>query len=237
MIAIPALDLRDNACVQLVGGSYEKESVRIDGAASVARTWQKSGFRRLHLIDLDAATGRGSNAELVRGILAATELRVQVGGGIRTSERIRELLEQGASQVVVGTRAFEDRAWLEHITSTWPGLVIVAADVRERDIVTHGWTRRQPRTILSWLGELNDLPLGGILVTAVHKEGQMQGTDLILMEDVAEAAHVPIYAAGGIGGMSDLRALADRGVAAAIIGMALYTGAVDPRAAAEEFAE
>lgn len=237
MIAIPALDLRDNACVQLVGGSYDEERIRLDDPVAVARAWREYGFRHLHLIDLDAATRRGSNADLIRTILGSTDLSVQVGGGIRTSEQIQQTLDNGASHVVIGTRAIEDADWLGEVASLYPGTIIVAADVRDRQILTHGWTRAQPKCVLDTVQELNELPLAGILVTAVHREGQMGGTDLPLMENVAEAAEFPVYAAGGISGMNDLRALADCGIAAAIIGMALYTGAVDPRAAAEEFME
>jgi phosphoribosylformimino-5-aminoimidazole carboxamide ribotide isomerase len=237
MIAIPAIDLRGGACVQLVGGSYEQERVRLDDPASVARDLSAHGFRRLHLVDLDAATGRGSNADLIRDMLADRTLEMQVGGGIRSGETIERLLAEGARNIIVGTRALEEMEWLAEMTSLFPGELIVAADVRERRIVTRGWARTLPRDILDAVAELNDLPLAGILVTAVHREGQLGGTDLPLMEDVAELSEAPVIAAGGVASMNDLRALADRGVAATVIGMALYTGALDPRLVAEEFAE
>jgi phosphoribosylformimino-5-aminoimidazole carboxamide ribotide isomerase len=237
MIAIPAVDLRGGACVQLVGGSYEQERVRLDDPASVVREFAAHGFKRLHLVDLDAATGRGSNEELVRDILADRLLEMQVGGGIRSGETIERLLAEGAQNVVIGTRALEEMAWLAEMTSLFPNELIVAADVRDRRIVTRGWARTLPRDILDAIAELNDLRLAGVLVTAVHKEGQMRGTDLPLMEDVAELSNAPVIASGGITSMNDLRALEDRGIAATVIGMALYTGALDPRLVAEEFAE
>jgi phosphoribosylformimino-5-aminoimidazole carboxamide ribotide isomerase len=103
--------------------------------------------------------------------------------------------------------------------------------------VTRGWSKTLPRFILDVIEELNALPLAGILVTAVHREGQLGGTDLPLMEDVAELSRAPLIAAGGITTLADLRALEDRGVSAAVIGMALYTGALDPRVVADEFSE
>jgi phosphoribosylformimino-5-aminoimidazole carboxamide ribotide isomerase len=112
----------------------------------------------------------------------------------------------------------------------------VAADVRERQVVTRGWTRTLARTVLDVVEQLNEIPLGGILVTAVHREGQLAGTDLFLMEDVADLSVHPVIASGGISTMNDLRELADRGISAAVLGMALYTGALDARAVAEEFA-
>jgi len=237
MIAIPALDLRDNACVQLVGGSYEQESVRIEDPVRVAMRFRDYGFRYLHLVDLDAATERGSNAEVVRRILGFDDIQVQVGGGIRTIGQITEALENGASRVIVGTRAIEDQSWLCVAASRFPGTIVVAADVRDRQVLTHGWTRETRVSVLDFMNALNALALAGVLVTAVHREGMMQGTDLQLMDDVVDASAFPVYAAGGINGMRDLSELAERGVSAAIIGMALYTGALDPRKIAEEFAE
>ena len=239
MIAIPAVDLRDGACVQLVGGRYDQERVRLDDPVEVARTWSRHGFRHLHVVDLDAATGRGSNARVVRDILDVADLgmTVQVGGGVRSEEAVDRLLDDGAARVVVGTRAIEEPDWLAEVAHAHPGALVVAADVRERRVVTRGWARTLPRDILEVVEELNDLPLAGALVTAVHREGQLQGADLFLMEDVAEAAHFPVYASGGVTTLHDLRSLADRGVAGAVIGMALYTGALDPRMVADEFGE
>jgi phosphoribosylformimino-5-aminoimidazole carboxamide ribotide isomerase len=237
VIALPAVDLRDGACVQLVGGAYEREAIRLNDPVSVARAWLDAGFQSLHLIDLDAATGRGSNLRLVRDVLGATDAEVQVGGGVRDADRIEELLGDGATRVIVGTRALEDNDWLAEMSSRFPNALIVAADVRDRRVVTRGWARSLPLDVLDAVEELNAFPLAGVLVTAVHREGQLRGTDLPLMEDVVETAAFPVYAAGGITTLDDLRALAHRGIAAAVIGMALYTGAIDPRAAAGEFGE
>lgn len=237
MIAIPAVDLRGGACVQLVGGSYAQEKVRLDNPLEVARSWERYGFTRLHVVDLDAATGQGSNLRLVRDLIADVGLPVQVGGGVRSSELVEELLDAGASRVIVGTRAIEEPDWLATLTSRHPGEIIVAADVRERRVTTRGWAHTLPVDILDLVEELNAYPLAGLLVTAVHREGQLQGTDLPLMEDVAERSHVPVTASGGITSMQDLRALEHRGLAGAVIGMALYTGALDPVVVAGEFGE
>jgi len=236
MIAIPAIDLREGACVQLVGGSYAHEAVRLDNPVEVARGWMRSGFQRMHVVDLDAATGRGDNAAVVRDILEDIPASIQVGGGIRSGDTIERLLQEGASWIVLGTRALEEPEWLAGTASSFPGQLIVAADVRERQVVTRGWARTLSRSVLDVIEQLNDIPLGGVLVTAVHREGQLAGTDLFLMEDVAELSAHPVIASGGISSVGDLRELADRGIAAAVIGMALYTGALDARSVAEEFA-
>lgn len=235
MIAIPAVDLRGGHCVQLVGGDYEAERVRLDDPQGVARDWVRTGFSRLHVVDLDAATGRGNNNELIRDLLREAEVPVQVGGGVRDESRIEQLLDDGASFVVVGTRAVEDAWWREEMAARFPGQLIVAADVRERRVVTKGWAETSRVDVLDFVEELNDLPLAGVLVTAVHLEGQLQGTDLPLMEDVASASRWPVLASGGVSSLEDMRALEHRGLSGAVLGMALYTGAMDARRVAEEF--
>jgi phosphoribosylformimino-5-aminoimidazole carboxamide ribotide isomerase len=238
MLVIPAVDLRDGACVQLVGGEYEAERVRLDDPLAVAREWSRVGFRRLHVVDLDAATGRGSNAATVEEIVRHGNFdAVQVGGGVRDEDAVDRILGYGAQAVVVGTRGLEDPDWLAELAERYPNEIILAADVRERKIVTRGWAHTLPRDVIDVVEDLAGLPLAALMVTAVHLEGQMKGADLPLMEDVAEAATVPVLASGGVSGVHDLRALAERGVSGAIVGMALYTGALDPRAVAEEFGE
>jgi phosphoribosylformimino-5-aminoimidazole carboxamide ribotide isomerase len=237
VIAIPAVDLREGSCVQLVGGSFQEERVRLDDPLEVAAAWARYGFSWLHVVDLDAATGRGSNLAIVRELLAETAVPVQVGGGVRSSEQADELLEAGASRIIVGTRALEDEDWIAELASRHPGEIVVACDVRERRVTTRGWVRTLPIDILDAVETLNAHPLGGLLVTAVHREGRLQGADLPLMEDVAEASRFPVFAAGGVASMQDLRALEYRGVAAVVIGMALYTGALDPVVVAGEFGQ
>lgn len=236
MQVIPAIDLRDGACVQLVGGSYADERVHLANPLAVAENWARVGFGRLHLVDLDAATGRGSNRGIVRAILVArvTE-QAQCGGGVRDLDAIAELLAAGASEVVLGTRAIEDRAWLEDVVSRYPNRIIVAADTRGRQLVTHGWSETSRLTVVDFIDELGSLALKAILVTAVDREGRMQGPDMGLMGEIALRSKVPLQASGGVRNVGDLRTLAEVGVSATIIGMALYTGKLNPQTIIEEF--
>jgi phosphoribosylformimino-5-aminoimidazole carboxamide ribotide isomerase len=235
MIAIPAVDLRDGACVQLVGGEYAAERIRLPDPVAVALEWETQGFAMLHLVDLDAATGHGSNRTAIERILSRCTVPVQVGGGVRDRDSVAALFDAGAARVVVGTRALEDEHWLHEIADEWPHQIVVAADVRERRIVTRGWARTMRVDIDEMLERLAPVPLAAVLVTAVHKEGLMQGADLALMDDVVERTSLPVIASGGIATTADLRRLADCGVSAAVLGMALYTNALDARATAEEF--
>ena len=235
MQVIPAIDLRDGACVQLVGGSYADERVRITDPLRVAAAWADAGFRRLHVVDLDAATGRGANRTTVKQLLAANGVSLQIGGGVRDLESIEELFAAGASNVVLGTRAIEDRTWLEKAASRYPGRLIVAADAKGRSVTTRGWAKTLPIDVATLVSELNELRLAAILVTAIDFEGLMEGADIALTRELAAASRLPIQASGGVGTLSDLRELATAGVSAAIVGMALYTGAIETSAIIEEF--
>ena len=236
MIAIPAIDLREGACVQLVGGAYHDERIRLDDPVAVARHWREAGFSELHVVDLDAATGRGCNDDVVERLLAERDdVRVQTGGGVRSLERARALIAAGAARVVVGTRALEDRAWLEEVAAALPGRVVVAVDVRDSRPVVRGWSTAIPAKVGDVIGSLNDLSLAGVLVTAVDVEGRLGGPDLGLVEEVVRASAHPVIAAGGITTLAQLRALDARGVSSAVIGMSLYTGHMDPAACAAEF--
>lgn len=235
MLAIPAIDLRDRHCVQLVGGDYQDESVRLDDPVAVARRWAAAGFSRLHVVDLDAATGRGDNRDLVRDILRQVTLPTQVGGGVRDEETLFALLDDGADQVIIGTRGIEDPAWMLEQAAHAPGRLILAADVRDRAVVAKGWTARTALSLADVIAELAAAPLAGLLATAVHKEGRMEGTDLPLIEDAVQSSPWPVIASGGVGSMQDLRNLEDRGVSAVVLGMSLYTDALDARVVAEEF--
>jgi phosphoribosylformimino-5-aminoimidazole carboxamide ribotide isomerase len=237
MIVIPAVDLREGHCVQLVGGSYDREVIRLDDPLEVARRWERAGFTKLHIVDLDAATGRGSNRDVIRRILESTGCETQVGGGVRTTEDVNELLNAGADRVVTATRGLEDRGWLTEVAESNPGRVVLAIDIRERQIVIRGWSKVIEHDFQDVISELRGLPLAGLLVTAVHREGLMQGTDLPLMREVLACSSLPIQTAGGVGTIEDLRALEGIGVAAVVVGTALYTGSLDPDALIEEFAQ
>ena len=236
MIAIPAIDIRDGACVQLVGGAYDEERIRITDPVAAARRWRELGFAWLHVVDLDAATGRGDNGDAVADILAdVADVSTQVGGGVRSHRRVRELLDAGVARIVTGTRALEDLPWLRELASKHPGRIVVAVDVRDSRPVVRGWSTMMQRDVDEVLASLHDLPLAALLVTAVHVEGQLGGPDVPLVRRVVNAAAHPVIAAGGVTTLDDLRALEDAGAWGAVVGMALYTGDMDAASCAAEF--
>ena len=241
-----AVDLRDGEAVQLVGGDPSVAPVRVPEPAAVAERWLDAGFRRIHVVDLDAALGDGRNDEAVAAIAAVVRARdpagvsddvagtrsagavLQVGGGLRDDASVARVLELGADRAVVGTRAVEDRPWLEAAAEQWPERLVVAADVRDREVVARGWTEGTGRDALGFVALLDPLPLAGVLVTDVGREGRQEGCDAALFRDLAGATRHPVLAAGGVTTRADLDALADAGVAGAVLGMALYTGRLEP---------
>ena len=233
MKALPAIDLREGAVVQLVGGSYTEEKVRLPDPLAVARQFTEAGFDTAHVVDLDAALGKGHNDTVIARLCKDTRLALQVGGGVRDDARVKALLDAGVERVVIGTRAIEDRGFRERVALAYPKRVIIAADVRGRRVLTRGWQEQSALQLSDLLEQLKELPLAGVLITAVHVEGSLQGPDLSLYEE--RGVH-PIIASGGIASMEDLRALQSLGVDAAVLGMALYTGALDAREVAKEFA-
>lgn len=235
MRAIPAIDLREGRCVQLVGGDYAAEAIRLEDPIAVAHRWIASGFSRLHVVDLDAATRRGDHLDLITRLVMEVEVPVQVGGGVRSEERVSSLLDAGSDAVIIGTRGLTDPEWLRAQALRAPGKVILAADVRDGEVVAEGWAARSGRSLREAITAVSDAPLAGLLVTAVHREGRMAGTDLALMEEAVAASPWPVHASGGVGSMEDLRALAGIGVEAVVLGMGLYTGTLDAAAVAAEF--
>lgn len=228
MIVHAALDLRDGLVVQWVGGRPETERVALPDPAAVARRWADAGFPALHIVDLDAALGRGSNAASARAILDDTDVPVQVGGGIRDDDAVATWLDAGAARVVVGTRAVEDPDWVEALARRHPDRIVVAADMRDGQVLSRGWTEDAGLAVADLLARLEPLPLAGVLVTDVGREGQMAGADIDAFRALAGATRHPLQASGGIRDSADVAALADAGVHAAVLGMALYTGAIDP---------
>lgn len=225
-----AVDVREGAAVQLVGGRPEDERIRLPDPAGVARQWIDAGFSALHVVDLDAALGTGENRGEVAAIARAVagHALLQVGGGLRDDVAVRRVIELGADRAVVGTRGVEDRDWLEAAVAAYPGRIVLAADVQAGLVVSRGWSETTELDPIVFLAGLNALPLAAVLVTDVDREGREAGADAARFRELVTATRHPLLAAGGIAAVADLTALAEAGVAGAVLGMALYSGRIDP---------
>ena len=169
MIAYAAIDLRGGRVVQLVGGRVDDERVSLADPVSVANGWVGAGFRALHVVDLDAALGSGSNRGHIEAIIRGVAVPVHVGGGLRDDDAVADMLDAGAARVIVGTRAIEDSSWRRAIAERHPGRVIVAADVRDGAIVTRGWQMATSLDSETFIRELDADAIAGVLVTDVSR--------------------------------------------------------------------
>jgi phosphoribosylformimino-5-aminoimidazole carboxamide ribotide isomerase len=237
MIVMPSMDLSEGGCVQPTGSATGERQSRVVNAMDASRDWSQCGFRHLHVVDLDAAMNVGSNAHVIEEIIRDHSAEVQVGGGVRSTETVQRLFESGATRIVVGSRAMEEPEWVASLAELFPGVIVLAADVRDGRVMTHGRMRRPPLDLLDAVREVAGLPLAAVLVTTSHVGQSMEGRELGLLEDVVEACDCPVFSAGGVSSLSDLRALEHRGVAGVVIGAAFYTGSLDARAVAQEFGE
>jgi phosphoribosylformimino-5-aminoimidazole carboxamide ribotide isomerase len=235
MIAVPAVDLHEGRCVQLVGGRLEEEKVNLPMPSNVALKWWDTGFKQLHVVDLDAAMGKGDNNALVGEVVVASPAETQVGGGVRDDERVDFLFGAGANRVIVGTRAVDDPAWIARLAGRYPGRIIVAADIRDGVVLRKGWTEASRLRVEAFLEGLSELPLASVMCTDVDREGRMQGIDLPEMKAVIKASKHPVQVSGGVTSMDDLDALDNAGAAGAIMGMALYTGLLDAAKVAAKY--
>lgn len=220
---IPAIDFQNHAVVQLVQG----ERTALERELEPTLAWL-AGFPLLQIIDLDAAKGEGDNSALVRRCCQAG-FRVRVGGGVRSLERARAVLDDGAEQVIVGSAAFKDgapnRAFLDSLQSLGRERIILAVDSRNGFVVTHGWRQRQPLAATDAVRQLEPW-CGGFLYTHVDTEGLMQGIPLEAVAAVRAATTLPLTAAGGISDEAQIEALTDMGCDC-VLGMAIYTGKLD----------
>jgi phosphoribosylformimino-5-aminoimidazole carboxamide ribotide isomerase len=223
MIVIPAIDLRGGRCVRLFRGDPAAETVYDDDPAEVAARFQADGARRLHVVDLDAARDDGSNRDLVREICRSVAVPVQLGGGLRTLAAIEEAFQDGVARAILGTAAALDPGFVAEAVETFPDRIVVAVDVKDGRVMTHGWQQEGPR-IEEAAPALSDAGAPRFLVTSVQKDGTMDGPDLALYERMLELTEVPVIASGGVRRADDVWALRDLGLEAVVVGKAMYSG-------------
>jgi len=235
MIVIPAIDVKGGRCVQLVGGKPGTEKVEIDDVLGVAGRWQADGAELLHIIDLDWALGTGNNEHLIEKIAAGVDITVQVGGGIRTQEHVQRLFDIGCERVIIGTRAIQDRPFIERMTYEYPDGIVVAIDSAADEVMIKGWQEGSGREVSSVVKDLESLPIFGFLYTNVEVEGRLQGIDPRPIRALTQQTKRPVIVSGGITTMDDLATIRQLGAHSAVVGMAIYTGRIDYRKAVREF--
>lgn len=232
MLLIPAIDLKEGACVRLKQGRMEDNTVFSDDPLAMAQRWVDAGARRLHLVDLDGAfAGSPRNRHSIAAICDAfPDLPIQVGGGIRDEETIEQYLEMGISYVIIGTKAVAEPHFIADVCLSFPGHIIVGLDAKEGKVAIDGWSKISNHDVTDLAQRFEQDGVSSIIFTDIARDGMMQGANMAATRELARAVRIPIIASGGMTDMDDIDRLIDAaedGVAGAIIGRALYEGGID----------
>jgi len=206
LVLLPAVDVADGQAVRLVQGAAGSETAYGD-PLEAALAWQNDGAEWVHLVDLDAAFGRGSNAELLAGVVGRLDVKVELSGGIRDDESLTRALATGAARVNIGTAALEDPQWCDRIAAEYGDRVAIGLDVRGRTLAARGWTK-DGGDLYEVLARLDKAGAARYVVTDITKDGTMRGPNLDLLREVCAATDKPVIASGGVSTLDDLRALA-----------------------------
>jgi len=231
MIVFPAIDIKDGKCVRLRQGRAEDVTVYADDPLDMAHHWVDQGAAWLHVVDLDGAfAGEPANTDLIVRIAAAVDVAIEVGGGIRTTEHVRTLIDGGIRRAIVGTKACSDPDLMAGMVDEFGEQVAVSIDARDGIVQLRGWEESSGRSAIELAREMEGLGVGTIVYTDIAKDGMLQGPNGGATADLCAAVTVDVIASGGVSSIADvlaLRALQQANLSGAIIGRALYEGTVD----------
>ena len=231
---LPAVDVKNGQAVRLVQGELAHQS-NYGSPLDAALDFQSAGAEWIHLVDLDAAFGTGSNYELLRDVISQLDIKVELSGGIRDDQSLRRALDTGCTRVNLGTAALEDPSWTSHVIGEFGDRIAVGLDVRGHTLAARGWTK-DGGELFETLARLDRDGCARYVVTDVTKDGTLRGPNLQLLRDVCAATKAPIVASGGVSRAEDLkelRELTSIGVEGAIVGKALYAGTLTMKEALE----
>lgn len=221
----PAIDLRGGKCVRLRQGDYDRETVFGDDPAAMARQWSAQGAKHLHLVDLDGAReGQPRNLSAIRAIIEASGVPCEVGGGIRSEETIRQLLDLGLSRLVIGTLAIRQPDWFRRMCRQFPQRLVLGIDARNGLVATQGWLETSDVRAADLARQFADEPIAAVIYTDIATDGMMAGPNVAAMAEMKAAIDLPVIASGGVTTKEDVSRLAAVPVAGCIVGRALYEG-------------
>ncbi len=224
----PAIDLLGGKAVRLTKGDYEQVKVYFENPAQILSYFEKAGAQRLHLVDLDGARdGKMSNYDTIRRLVLDSQLQIEVGGGIRTEERIKAYLDLGVSRVILGTAAAENFPFLQAMVEKYQGKIVVGVDAKDGKVALHGWKNVTEITALEFCKKLEAIGVAAIIYTDISKDGGLKGTNLPLYQTLTRELSIPIVASGGITYLEEIQQLKEMGLTGAIVGKALYEGKLD----------
>lgn len=231
MDVIPAIDLLGGQCVRLVQGDYDQAQVFNTDPIQVATSFAEQGATRLHLVDLDGAkSGQPVNYDIIAKIAATVTIPIQVGGGLRTKTQVKQLLGLGVKRAILGTVAIKQPELVAELTAEFGEQIWVGIDAKNGRVATHGWLETSEITAIQLAQQTQQMGIGGIIYTDIARDGTLQGPNLEALQELADQVNVPIIASGGVSSLTDILdifGLTGRGIVGAIVGKAIYTGAVN----------
>ena len=224
----PAIDLKDGKCVRLLQGDYNEVTVYGNHPGEMAKKWESLGGDFLHIVDLDGAkAGKGINEAAIKEIVASVSIPIELGGGIRSIEDIRLQLDRGVNRVILGSEAIKNRALVKEAIETFgPEKIVVGVDAKGGMVAIEGWLEVTDTTALAFCKELEKMGVQTVIYTDIAKDGMMQGPNIEETKKLVDETNLQIVASGGVSSLEDLKALEKIGVHGAIIGKAIYTGAI-----------
>ncbi|WP_423792061.1 1-(5-phosphoribosyl)-5-[(5-phosphoribosylamino)methylideneamino]imidazole-4-carboxamide isomerase [Methanocaldococcus indicus] len=226
MLIIPAIDIKDKKCVQLVQGNPNNKILELDNPVEVAKKFVNEGAKYLHVIDLDGALGTGDNLDIIEEIVKNVNVPIEVGGGIRDLEKAKKLIDLGVDRVIVGTKAILNKKFLEELVDEFgKDRVVLAVESKNNKVVIKGWKEKIDKSPLEIIKEYEDL-LKYILFTNVDTEGLMRGINLDVIKDVVTNTKLNIIYSGGVSSIEDIKNLKRIGVYGVVIGSAIYKGKI-----------
>ncbi|RPF57064.1 1-(5-phosphoribosyl)-5-[(5-phosphoribosylamino)methylideneamino]imidazole-4-carboxamide isomerase [Aquisalibacillus elongatus] len=234
MNIFPAIDIRNQQSVRLLQGDYDQET-QYGNPVEMAKRWIREGATYLHIVDLDAAKGDSSNnLKVIQTIADEVDVPIQVGGGIRSEERIKALLDIGVERVILGTAAVKEPDFVKRSVAKFGSQVVVSIDARDGYVATDGWMETSTLRALDFVKELESAGVQTIVYTDISKDGMLQGPNLSELNYMNDATSIDVIASGGVTSLDDIQALSGMGIYGAIIGKALYEGKIDLKAVMEE---
>lgn len=223
MIIFPAIDIKDGKCVRLKQGRFEDMDVYFDNPVEVAKKWESKGADFIHIVDLDGAKdGKSKNFEIIREIASTVNIPIQVGGGIRSEEAVRTLVEAGVNRVILGTAAVNDQELLKSLVEKYKEKIVVSIDAKDGVVAIDGWINLSDRKSTEFVKLLDQIGVKTIVYTDIAKDGMMEGPNFDMYKEVSEISGIDVIASGGVSTIADVKTLKDMDIYGAIIGKALY---------------
>lgn len=228
MLIFPAIDIKDNKCVRLLQGDFDKVNIYGNDPSLMAKKWEDKGAKFLHIVSLNGARGEGNvNDESIKKLLSTVNIPIQMGGGIRSKERVKELLDLGVNRVILGSVAIKDKELLKDLISQYKEKIVVSVDAKNGKVAAQGWEEVSDINSLDFCKELEKIGVKTIVYTDISKDGMMIGPNFDIYEKLSKETNLDIIASGGVTSIEDVKKLKAMDLYGVIIGKSLYENKID----------